>query len=171
MVKDEDRSWFEPLVRTLSHPALKYAQILVLNTDVAQEIVQEAFARVWASPKTPSREDEFRRWLYRVIANLATDYHRHQAVGARLGLPSPPPEDPTRTVEERDQRQALLEAVKRLNPKARQAVYLRYFEDLSFAETARVLGLPQVTVRVTVHRALAKLRERLESRRTDEVPV
>ncbi len=171
MVKDEDRSWFEPLVRTLSHPALKYAQILVLNTDVAQEIVQEAFARVWASPRTPSREEEFRRWLYRTIANLATDYHRHQAIGARLPLPTPPSEDPIKRMEERDQRQVLLEAVRRLSPRARQAVYLRYFEDRSFAETARVLGLPQVTVRVMVHRALAKLRERLESQRTDEVAV
>jgi len=171
VVKDEDRSWFEPLVRTLSHPALKYAQILVLNTDVAQEIVQEAFARVWASPRTPSREEEFRRWLYRTIANLATDYHRHQAIGARVALPSPPYEDPIKRVEERDQRQMLLEAVKRLSPRARQAVYLRYFEDRSFAETARVLGLPQVTVRVMVHRALGKLRERLESRSTDEVAV
>jgi hypothetical protein len=43
VVKDEDRSWFEPLVLTFSHPALKYGQILVLNTDISLEIVQEAF--------------------------------------------------------------------------------------------------------------------------------
>jgi RNA polymerase sigma-70 factor (ECF subfamily) len=170
-VKDADRSWFEPLVRDLSHPALKYAQILVLNSDIAEEIVQEAFARVWASSRTPSHEDEFRRWLYRTIANLATDFHRHQAVGARLPLPRPSPADPMEQVEQRDQRKILLAAVKRLSPKARQAVYLRYFEDRSFAATARLMGLPQVTVRVIVHRALANLRLRLGSRRPDEVTV
>ncbi len=43
----------------------------------------------------------------------------------------------------------------------RQAIYLRYFEDRSFAETARILGRPQVSVRVVVHRALGKLRRQL----------
>ncbi|HXN78020.1 MAG TPA: sigma-70 family RNA polymerase sigma factor [Candidatus Dormibacteraeota bacterium] len=170
-MKDDDRAWFEPLVRNLSHPALKYAQMLVLNTDVAQEIVQEAFARVWASAKTPSREDEFRRWLYRIIANLANDYHRRQAISGRASLPHASLVDPVEEVEQRDQRKLLLAAMKRLTPKARQAVYLRYFEDRSFAETAGVMGLPQVTVRVIVHRALATLRQRLASRRVDEVAV
>lgn len=145
--------------------------MLVLNTDIAQEIVQEAFARVWASPNTPSSETEFRRWLYRTIANLATDYHRHRARGASLPIPRPVVLDPIERVEQRDQRQALLEAVKRLSPKARQAVYLRYFEDRSVAETARILGMPQVSVRVIVHRALGTLRRELTSRRTNEVAV
>ena len=74
-------------------------------------------------------------------------------------------------VEQRDQRRLLLEMVKRLSPKARQAVYLRYFEDRSIAETARILGMPQVSVRVIVHRALGKLRQGMASRRTDEVAV
>jgi RNA polymerase sigma-70 factor, ECF subfamily len=170
-LKDNDRLWFEPLVRTLSRPALRYAHMLVLNVDIAQEIVQEAFARVWASPNTPSGEIEFRRWVYRTIANLATDYHRHRARGARLPIPRPVVVDPLEQVDQRDQRQSLLEAVKRLSPKARQAVYLRYFEDRSVAETARILGIPQVSVRVIVHRALGKLRRGLIAARTDEVAV
>jgi RNA polymerase sigma-70 factor (ECF subfamily) len=170
-LKDNDRSWFEPLVRTFSHPALKYAHMLVVNSDIAQEIVQEAFARVWASPNTPSGETEFRRWLYRTIANLATDYHRHRAQGATLPIPRPVVLDPMELIVQRDQRELLLEAVKRLSPKARQAVYLRYFEDRSIAETARILGIPQVSVRVIVHRALGRLRRGLTSRQTDEVAV
>jgi len=167
----DSRPWFEPLVRTLSHPALRYAHMLVLNRDIAQEIVQEAFARVWASPNTPSAETEFRRWLYRAIANLATDYHRHQARGARLPIPRLHALDPMEQVEQRDQRRLLLEMVERLNPKARQAVYLRYFEYRSVAETARILGMPQVSVREIVHRALGKLRRGMTWRRTDEVAV
>ena len=171
-MKDEDRPWFEPLVRSLSRPALKYAQIQVLNSDIAQEIVQEAFARVWASSKTPSREDEFRRWLYRVIANLANDYHRRQAIRAKAAfLPLDSLGDPLEEVEQHDQRQVLLAAVKQLPPKPRQAVYLRYFEDRSFAEVARLMGVPQVTVRVIVHRALTSLRQHLGARLTDEVAV
>ena len=46
----------------------------VRDVDVGQEIVQEAFTRAWASPNTPQDETEFRRWLYRVVTNLARDY-------------------------------------------------------------------------------------------------
>ena len=53
-------------------------------------------------------------------------------------------------------------ALRGLSLGERQAIYLRYFEDQSFRETARIMGRPQVTVRVLVHRALDKLRQRLE---------
>ena len=43
----------------------------VRNLELAQDIVQEAFARVWASARTPKPEPEFKRWLYRAITNLA----------------------------------------------------------------------------------------------------
>src|SRR2546429_2160938 len=143
--------------------------MLFSNRDIAQKIVQEAFARVWPSPNPPAAKPECRRWLYRAIANLATDYHRHQARGARLPIPRLHALDPMEQVEQRDQRRLFLEMVKGLNPKARQAVYLRYFEDRSVAETARILGLPQVSVREIVHRALGKSRRGMTPRRTDQV--
>ncbi len=71
VLKTADRLWFEPLVRSLGRPAAKFAYMMVHDIDIAQEIVQEAFARVWASPNTPSSEPEFRRYLYRTITNLA----------------------------------------------------------------------------------------------------
>jgi DNA-directed RNA polymerase specialized sigma24 family protein len=39
----------------------------------AEEIVQEAFVRVFASPNTPSSQPQFKRWLYRAITNLVRD--------------------------------------------------------------------------------------------------
>ena len=86
-------------------------------------------------------------------------------------MPRPVVVDPLNEIDVRDQRRVLLDAVKMLSPRARQAVYLRYFEDRSIAETAGILGIPQVSVRVIVHRALAKLRQGLSSRRSDEVAV
>jgi RNA polymerase sigma-70 factor (ECF subfamily) len=77
------RPWFEPLVRTFEGPALRFALMLVRDRAIAEEIVQEAFARVWASPKTPSEEVEFRRWLFRAISNLATDHVRRNRSSRR----------------------------------------------------------------------------------------
>ena len=57
---------------------MKFAYLQVQNLELAQDIVQEAFARVWASARTPRPQPEFKRWLYRAITNLAIDHHRRE---------------------------------------------------------------------------------------------
>ncbi len=80
--------------------------------------------------------------------------------------------NPLDQVEKRAGDEAIKAALHVLGVRERQAVYLRYFEDLSFVETARIMGAPQVTVRVLVHRALGKLRRQLATERlTDKVAI
>ena len=170
-VNSDDRSWFDPLVRSLGSRAIRFALMNVGDVETAQDIVQEAFARCWASPKTPSEEADFHRWLYRVIANLARDHHRQRARFRNLSIPPTAPADPIERMERRSEDQEVLAAVRTLSLRERQAIYLRYFEDQSFADTARIMGSPQVSVRVIVHRALGKLRRRLEAAGATEVVV
>jgi RNA polymerase sigma-70 factor, ECF subfamily len=167
----DDRSWFDPLVRSLGNRALRFALMNVGDLETAQDIVQEAFARCWASAKTPSAEADFQRWLYRVIANLSHDYHRQRVRLRKLSIPPPLPVDPVEALERRSEDQEVLSALRMLSLRERQAIYLRYFEDQSFAETARIMASPQVSVRVLVHRALGKLRQRLDARTVKEVVV
>jgi len=157
-----DRAWFEPLVSTLGRPALKFAYMQVQQIDVAEEIVQEGFARAWASPNTPRDPIEFRRWLYRIITNLARDYFRDRKQTAAFAPASLRSDDPVNEAERRAIDESVASALRSLTLGERQAIYLRYFEDQSFAETARILGRPSVSVRVVVHRALGKLRRQLE---------
>jgi RNA polymerase sigma factor (sigma-70 family) len=137
--------------------------MLVGDIEIAQDVVQDAFVRCWASANTPSSEPDFRRWLYRVIANLARDYHRQRARFNRLPIPPSAPIDPLALFEQRSGDEEVLQALRALGVREREAIYLRYFEDQSFADTARIMGMAQVTVRVLVHRALGKLRRRLET--------
>src|SRR4029077_9754009 len=74
----------EPLVLALYRPAVRLATLLVRDYSVAQDIVQEAFVRVWLSPRTPREMSGFRPWLYRTIVNLARDHQRRQSRWARL---------------------------------------------------------------------------------------
>jgi RNA polymerase sigma-70 factor (ECF subfamily) len=150
-------------VYSLGRPALKFAFMLVQDIDVAEEIVQDGFARAWASPSTPVDPAEFRRWLYRIITNLANDYFRGQKRIVGIAALAPSELDPVATVEARSVDESLEAALRSLSLGERQAIYLRYFEDQSFKETARILGRPQVSVRVVVHRALGKLRIKLEA--------
>jgi RNA polymerase sigma-70 factor, ECF subfamily len=135
--------------------------MLVQNRATAEELVQEAFARVWASPNTPSAEPQFRRWLYRTITNLARDYHRHRLVEAKLLFWNTPPVDPIDEVLHRAEDRELLRAVLSLPFRDRHAIYLHYFDGLSFAEVGEVLRINEVTARVRVHRALQRLRGQL----------
>ena len=80
--------------------------------------------------------------------------------------------NPLELVEVRASDEAMKAALTVLGLRERQAIYLRYFEDQSFAETARIMGVRQVTVRVMVHRALGKLRRHLsESSLADQVAI
>ena len=155
-----DRSWFEPLARTLERPAYHFAVMLVQNRATAEEVVQEAFAKVWASPHTPPAESDFRRWLYRAITNLARDYHRRRLVEAKVKFWNPPPVDPIDEVVHRAEDRALLRAVLTLPFKDRHAIYLHYFDGLTFSQVGDVLGVSEIAARVRVHRALQRLRGR-----------
>ncbi len=146
--------------------------MLVENRATAEELVQEAFARVWASPNTPSVEPDFRRWLYRAITNLARDYHRRRLVEAKLLFWKPPAVDPIDEVVHRAEDRELLRSVLALPFKDRHAIYLHYFEGLTFAEVGNVLGVSEIAARVRVHRALERLRGRLgPDSVTREVPA
>lgn len=157
----DDRDWFEPLARRLERPAFHFAVMLTQDRAVAEEVVQEAFARVWASKNTPSVEADFRRWLYRVITNLARDHHRRRRFQATMRFWSVPARDPIEEVARRAEDRELLVALRRLPLKDRQAIYLHYFEGQSFAEVAEVLRVRETAARVRVHRALRVLRTRL----------
>jgi RNA polymerase sigma-70 factor (ECF subfamily) len=162
-LKSHDRPWFEPLVVELENNALGFAMTLVHDHEQAEEIVQEAFANVWAARNTPQARDEFKRWLYKAILNLARDQARHHSRWSRLRFWAVPPPNPFDEVERRADDAALVDALRRLDPRERAAVHLRYFEDRSFAETAATLGVGENHARVIVHRALAKLRRIMAS--------
>jgi len=135
--------------------------MLTHNRSIAEELVQEAFARVWSSPNTPTAEPDFRRWLYRAITNLARDYHRRRLLEATLRFWDPPAVDPVDEVVHRAQDREVLNALLAAPFADRQAIYLHYVDGLSFAEVGEVLGSSETAARVRVHRALKRLRGRL----------
>ena len=159
----ENRDWFEPLVETLAPAALKFAYMQVRNLELAQDIVQEAFARVWASARTPRPAPEFKRWLYRAITNLAIDHHRRQQRMPALVAPNELRPVQGDEFERWLSNEMIMTALQRLSLRHRQLIYLRYFEGQPMAECARLLGLHPVSVRVMVKRALERLRHELVS--------
>lgn len=148
------------------------------NAADAEDIVQETFVRAIENP--PRHLDQpLRPWLVRVAMNLSRDYLRRRRRRDYVGpwLPSPIPTDeadspasyepPAPTEDEPAARYEMLEsisfafllALEALTPTARAVLLLRDVFDYSTAETAEALDITEASVKVTLHRARARMRE------------
>lgn len=154
-----DRPWFESHVRLLARPAYQFSLMLTQNPAIAEEVLQDALTQLWASANTPAEETQFRRYLYRIIASRATDYHRRNAIARRIRFwQSSPESDPMAQIDRRAGDVEMAHLLRNLTVRERQVAYLTYFEDRSAEDVASHLGIKPATVRVLLHRLIGKLR-------------
>ena len=125
-----------------------------------EELAQEALVRIWWRWQLGRRPADPARYARRVLVNRQRSLLRRAAVEARSLARSRPAEAPPAGTE---RAMVLWEAVQALPPRQRAVRVLRYREDLTEAEVARLLGVPVGTVKSASHRALARLRQRLGS--------
>jgi RNA polymerase sigma factor (sigma-70 family) len=141
---------FDELYRATYTRLVRLAYLLVDTEVEAEEVVQEAFARLLVRwPRVTNRE----AYLRRAVVNAGRDIQRRRAVRRRH-----PPER-AHPVEVHDD---LADAVRRLRPAQREAVVLRFYEDLSIEQISDVLDLRPNTVKSHLHRALLQLRKVIE---------
>ena len=163
--KDGDERAFETLVRTYEGIAFRTAYLLTGSADAAEEAAHVGFLKAWQALPRFRRGAEFRPWLLRIVANEA--HNRRRSAGRREALvlravaedasgdAVPSPEAAALGAESR---QALLDAVDRLDQRDRDVLVCRYFLALSEEEAAQVLGVRRGTVKSRTARALERLR-------------
>jgi RNA polymerase sigma-70 factor (sigma-E family) len=144
------------------------ARWLVDRPELAEEIVQEAFARTFASWSRVRRLDDPLPYVRRTVVNLANSTLRHRAVVRSL----PPATDrvaPSAEHEAVDEelRIEVEAAVRALPRRQRQCVVLRFGFDASVAQIASDLRLSEGTVKKHLHRALAALSETLGEEKSE----
>jgi RNA polymerase sigma-70 factor (sigma-E family) len=142
---------FEAVFEREYAPMVRLAFLLLDSNEVAEEVVQDAFARLherW------DRVDNPGGYLRTSVVNRARDIQRRRQRERRL--PVAAPEAATLGADH------LLDALATLPSKRRAALVLRYYDDLSEAEIASVLGVRPGTVKSMLHRGLAQLREVIE---------
>ncbi|WP_203781313.1 RNA polymerase sigma factor [Paractinoplanes rishiriensis] len=129
---------------------------LVGDLAEAEDAVQEAFARVLASPRSFLKADDAERWLRVVALNVARTRYRRRWLFDKLvraGRVDVPAAVPGLTAD----RVALLTALRRLAPPTREAVVLHYLADLPVGEVAATLGVPEGTVKARLSRGRTAL--------------
>ena len=123
---------------------------------MAEDIAQTALARAYVAWRRVNRADDPDAYLRRILVNASNRRFRRHRVTEQPGDPPETAVDgPADLVSERA---ALLAALRQLPPRQRAVVVLRYWEDLTDAQIAAVLGCSSGTVRSQLARALAKLR-------------
>ena len=143
---------------------LKLAALLLDDTASCEDVVQEAFIRVHAARSRVRDPDKTLAYLRQTVVNLSRSTLRRRLVGMRLA-PKPMPdmasaEEGAYELLEKD---ALLQALKKIQRRQREVLVLRYFSDLTEAQVAQVLGISVGSVKAYGSRGIEALRVRMEA--------
>jgi RNA polymerase sigma-70 factor (sigma-E family) len=147
-------------------PLVRLAMLLVDDIETAEEVVQDSFAAVHTHLRRLKNSDNSNKaWWYlrQCVLNRSRSVLRHRRVVDRKVL-QPPPDMPSAeqsaiTVLERD---AVVAALRHLPVRQREALVLRYYADLSEAETASAMRISRGAVKSHTFRAMAALRDLLD---------
>ncbi|WP_188578191.1 sigma-70 family RNA polymerase sigma factor [Azorhizobium oxalatiphilum] len=143
--------------------AVALARRTLGNDADAEEVVQEAFLRVWRAAPRWEPTAAFSTWLHRIVVNLCLNHKRrvpHAPLDA-AGDPADPAPDAEAQLESRAERARLAGAIGTLPARQRAAVLLTYWEGLSNNRTAQIMGTTVGGVETLLVRARKALRARL----------
>lgn len=126
--------------------------------DLAEDLAQEALARLVRAWDSLPSDDDAARWLTRVGFNLAKSSFRTRATRRRVLESFGHTLVHSADADDQASVFAVRAAVASLPERERRVVILRFFADLSVAEVADVIGRPEGTVKSLTHTALARLR-------------
>jgi RNA polymerase sigma-70 factor (sigma-E family) len=153
---------FASYVRARQPVLLRTARSLTANPNDAEDLLQTALAKTYVAWERIEDHRALDGYVRRALVNTRTSQWRKRKVDEYMcdELPEPEPltgrNDPA---EQQALHDAMWQAVVKLPARQRAMVVLRYYEDLSEAQTAEVLGVSVGTVKSAVSRALGKLRE------------
>lgn len=152
-----DQEAIAPLFDRYYAELYSFADRMLGDPHAAADAVQETFIRLLRYGDSFQRRSSFRSWILRVVRNvcldLAQDRRRREETPELLPPkePTPPPTGPDPRLER------LREALDDLPPTRREALVLRRFHGLSYAEIGELCGISEGAARVRAHRALKQL--------------
>ncbi len=171
-VRERDMELLADLVDRFQHRLVRYLLYLTGRREYAEDLAQETWIRVLQRGSQYNGRQRFDPWLFAIARNLAIDYLRKKRKGVQtaslpddhdavLLLPSSDP-SPFEAAARSQDAIRLAGRLQILPPVYREALLLRFQEDLSLAEIAQVLGAPVTTVTSRIYRGLEALRSAFE---------
>jgi RNA polymerase sigma-70 factor (ECF subfamily) len=148
---------FEELVCRYSRRLYHFLRSKISTEQDAEDLVQETFLKVYRSIDRFDSQYKFSTWLYTTAGRLAISHYRKKRESEpAFEIVSSAPDPHDRMIKDEDYRN-LWQAARKLRENQYRALWLRYIEDMSLKEIARVMKKSRVHVRVLLHRARLSL--------------
>ena len=167
LVQEGSQPAFDELVQRHTERFYRLAYRYVQNRETAEDLVQDAFVRLWENPASwrPDRNSKFTTWFYRIVVNLSLDWQKKKRP---LPLDEEMPLiDERETADEamiKVQEQRLLEKeIAALPERQRTALNLCFDEGLSNQEAAETMGVNLKALQSLIMRAKTTLKERMKA--------
>lgn len=161
-MRSEDEASFEAFVVARSPALLRTAVLLTHDRGHAEDLVQAALIKTYRHWRRVSQEGDPYGYVRRVLVTTNAGWRRRPMTREIVDLPPGNLVDPVAGPDTGD-RDLMTRALATLPPRMRAVLVLRYWEDLSEASTAELLGCSVNTVKTQTTRGLARLRAQLEA--------
>ncbi len=162
-LRQREQSALEVVMIRYGAAVHRVARRIVIDSNLADDVVQETFMALWRRPEAFKPElGKLRVFLIGIAHKKAVDCVRREERRRRI-LESVPmdvtTESPAEAVEER---RSILTALEKLSPRQREAIFLAFYAGLTYREVAEVLGVPEGTVKTRMRDGMIRLRRTLD---------
>lgn len=161
-VKAGDRAAFARLFSLFERPILNYLYRLGKNRALAEDLLQEAFLRVWKAAPQWEPTAKVSTWIFKIAHNL---YLNEAAKRREKALEKADPAaeaDPGADLQRAELRAAVRRAVDALPEGEREVLLLSEFDGFKYAEISEILGIPVGTVKSRMFSAVQRLKDSLK---------
>lgn len=182
-LKRQDPELLDRLIEEFQHRLLRYLLFLTGNREVSEDLFQETWIRVLLRGAQFNGKSRFDTWLFTIARNLVIDLSRKRTMASLDEMSEgsdnerpfeiidtePSPLDQFRSSEDRAE---VHQVLVNLEPRSREVLVLRFYEELSLEEIASITQAPLSTVKSRLYRGLASVKPelaRLRSMRATEV--
>ena len=176
-VRDGDANAFEEIVARYQDRLLTVLQHLVGSSQLAEDLAQDVFLRVYRARATYVPGAKFATWLFTIANNVASNARRGLARRKEIHLQSSSPDEsatfgaslehlaqeasalmPSRQFDKGEMAEVVKLAIECLNERQRMAVLLCKFEDMTYAEIAETMNMTPKAIKSLLSRARVNLK-------------
>lgn len=161
MGKPNNEEQFGKLFDELADSVFRFCYFKVSDYEKAKDLTQETFFKAWRQVAAGVKIENNKAFLFRIANNLVIDEYRRKKTISLEQLQNQGWEaigDEAGDIERFVQIGEALKLVKKLEPDDKQAVVMRFVDDLSIKEIAQILSENENTISVRIHRAIKKLK-------------
>jgi RNA polymerase sigma-70 factor, ECF subfamily len=155
--KAGSRSCFEELMYRYNSRLFHFLKVKTQTDEEAEDLVQETFLRAYKNLNRFTTEWKFSTWIYTTANRLSISHHRACTAKKRTFREDPLTDNNGDDIHREMELKNIWHQAKKLRPDQHKALWLRYGEEMSIEDIAKILKKNKITTRVLLHRARQNL--------------